>query len=258
MDAPLPQSMEEGRFCLWTCAQDKEGTMLGAISQTVAAWSPLSVFLRLLLATVTGIVIGAERERHNKDAGMKTHVLVCLGSALCMVVSQYMQESGMGSLDMARIGASVVSGVGFLGVGTIIVTGTHEVRGLTTAAGLWASACIGLAAGAGYLDGALMALAFVLFTYVILRRIDAHMHLADNEFDLYVELESNRSVKHLLHFLRAMGANYSSLRLKKSAADGDGPIVTMHVKLVPTDDNSRQGVVDAVGDLDYVYYAEDF
>ena len=224
----------------------------------MAAWSPLSVFLRLLLATATGILIGAERERHNKDAGMKTHVLVCLGSALCMVVSQYMQETGMGSLDMSRIGSSVVSGVGFLGVGTIIVTGTHEVRGLTTAAGLWACACIGLAAGIGYLGGALMALGFVLFTYVILRRIDARVHLADKEFDLYAELEHNRSVKHLLHFLRGIGANYDTLRLKKSAADGDGPIVTMHIKIGTTDAISRSEVVEKVQDLDYVYYAEDF
>lgn len=230
---------------------------MGILSETMAAWSPLSVFLRLLVATLSGILIGAERERHNKDAGMKTHVLVCLGSALCMVVSQYIEEAGIGSLDMSRIGSSVVSGVGFLGVGTIIVTGTHEVRGLTTAAGLWACACIGLAAGIGYLDGTLMALAFVLFTYIILRRIDARMNLADREFDLYVELEHNRSVKHLLHFLRGIGANYDTLRLKKSGADGDGPIATMHIKLPATCEHVRSEVVEKVEELDYVYYAED-
>ena len=232
--------------------------VFGIISETIAAWSPLAVFLRMLLATLTGALIGAEREIHNKDAGMKTHVLVCIGSAMCMIVSQYMLEAGIGSLDMSRIGSSVVSGVGFLGVGTIIVTGTHEVRGLTTAAGLWASACIGLAAGIGYLEGTLIALAFVLFTFVILRRIDARMHLANYEFDLYVELETNRSVKHLLHQLRRIGAKYSQLHVRKSAADGDGPLVTMHVELQPAGDLIRADVVSQVEDLDYVYYAEDF
>ncbi len=232
--------------------------MFGVASEVVASWSPLAVFLRLLLATITGIIIGAEREIHNKDAGMKTHVLVCVGAALCMVVSQYIQERGLGNLDMSRIGAQVVSGVGFLGVGTIIVTGTNEVRGLTTAAGLWASACIGLAAGIGFLDGTVLALCFVLFTFVILRRIDARMHLANYEFDLYVELETNRSVKHLLHFLRKIGANYSNLRIKKSAAEGDGPLVTMHIDLDTKGDLVRQTVVEEVNSLDYVYYTEDY
>lgn len=232
--------------------------MFGIASEAVAAWGPLAVFLRLLLATLSGAVIGAERELHNKDAGMKTHVLVCMGAALCMIVSQYIQERGLGSLDMSRIGAQVVSGVGFLGVGTIIVTGTNEVRGLTTAAGLWASACIGLAAGIGFLDGTVIALGFVLFTFIILRRIDAHMHLANYEFDLYVELETNRSVKHLLHHLRRIGANYSNLHIKKSAAEGDGPLVTMHIELDPANDKVRQEVVDEVDALDYVYYTEDY
>ena len=233
--------------------------MFGILTQTVAEWSPVAVFLRLLLATLVGVVIGAERELHNKDAGMKTHVLVCVGSAMCMIVSQYMHVEAMpGSLDTSRIGSAVVSGVGFLGVGTIIVTGTSEVRGLTTAAGLWASACLGLAAGIGYLDGTVIALGFVLFTFVILRRIDAHIHLANKEFDLYVELETNRSVKHLLHHLRRIGANYENLRIKKSAAEGDGPIATMHITVDKSSDATRDSVVEQIDALDYVYYVEDF
>ena len=231
--------------------------MMQALCQTVSSWTPLSVFLRLLLATLVGIAIGAERERHNKDAGMKTHVLVCVGSALCMIVSQYMQEEGLpGTLDTSRIGSSVVSGVGFLGVGTIIVTGTHEVRGLTTAAGLWACACLGLAAGIGYVVGTLMALGFVLFTFIILRRIDARVNLANREFDLYVELDSNRNVKHLLHRMREAGANYSNLRVHKGHADGDGPILTCQIKMDKASELDREGVVDLVDELDYIYYVE--
>lgn len=231
--------------------------MFQSLEQAVGSWSSLAVFLRLLLATLVGIAIGAERERHNKDAGMKTHVLVCVGSALCMIVSQYMAETGM-NLDTSRIGSSVVSGVGFLGVGTIIVTGTHEVRGLTTAAGLWACASLGLAAGIGYLYGTLVALGFVLFTFIILRRIDVHMNLANREFDLYVELDSNRNLKHLLHYMRSIGANYDNFRVKKSAADGDGPVATMHIKLAKGSEQQRSDIVNLIDELDYVYYVEDY
>lgn len=233
--------------------------MLEALVNATGSWGPLSVLLRLLLATLVGISIGAERERHNKDAGMKTHVLVCVGSALCMIVSQYLEVEAMpGTLDTSRIGSSVVSGVGFLGVGTIIVTGTNEVRGLTTAAGLWACACLGLAAGAGFLYGTLLALGFVLFTFIILRRIDARINLANREFDLYVEVNSNRNVKHLLHVLRGANAQYDTLRVSKATAEGDGPVVTMHIKLGKKATITRDDVVSMVDALDYVYYAESY
>lgn len=232
--------------------------MLQSLFDAAGQFTTLGIFLRLGTATLAGILIGIEREAKNKAAGIKTHVLVCVGSALCLIVGQYVYLQNGGGADITRIGSSVVSGVGFLGVGTIIVTGVNEVRGLTTAAGLWASACIGLAAGIGYLEGTLMSLAFVLFTFVILRRIDSRMHLADKEFDLYVELETNRSVKHLLHHMRRIGANYTNLHLKKSVAEGDGPIVTMHIKLNKADELRRQDVVELVDELDYVYYTKDY
>ena len=159
---------------------------------------------------------------------------------------------------MTRIGAQVITGLGFIGAGTIIVTRKHTVKGLTTAAGLWACACLGLAAGTGYLFGTLVALGFVLFTFVIIRRIDRRLNLAGREFDLYIELDTNRNVKHLLHRLRSLGINYSQLRVRKSAAEGDGPLVTMHVTIGRHSDQKRQDIVDIVNDVEYVYYAEDF
>ena len=116
-----------------------------------AAWGAHAVFLRLLIATLVGLAIGIDREFHNKGAGIKTHVLVCIGAAMAMIVSEYvLHQFPDANGDINRIGAQVISGVGFLGVGTILVTGKNEVRGLTTAAGLWACACIGLAAGIGF------------------------------------------------------------------------------------------------------------
>lgn len=124
----------------------------------IKGWSILSVGLRLAFSLVAGTLIGLDRSMKRRGAGIKTHVLVCLGSALVMMTGQFIQLNYEGTIDVARMGAQVISGVGFLGVGTIIVTGHDQVKGLTTAAGLWACACIGLAIGIGFVDGALLAL----------------------------------------------------------------------------------------------------
>jgi len=113
--------------------------------------------VRLFVAAILGAVVGAEREIHGHPAGMRTHLLVCLGSALFTVVSIYgfigvLDPSVQAPVDPSRVAAQIVSGIGFLGAGAILKDG-FTIRGLTTAASLWATAAIGLAAGAG--DGLL-------------------------------------------------------------------------------------------------------
>ena len=173
--------------------------MLHDLIASSGQFTTLGIFLRLGVATLAGFIVGLEREAKNKSAGIKTHVLVCIGSALCLIVGQYVYLQFPGGADITRIGSSVVSGVGFLGVGTIMVTGNREVRGLTTAAGLWACACIGLAAGAGYIEGVLVTLAYVLFTLLVLRHFDQALLRLSKDFDLYVEIDENHNVKHFLH-----------------------------------------------------------
>ncbi|MCC5894715.1 MAG: MgtC/SapB family protein [Alkalibacterium sp.] len=113
-----------------------------------------TITLRVLLAVVVGGIIGLERDLKNHAAGFRTYILVCLGSTMVMMTNQFIFEQyALG--DPARMGAQVISGIGFLGAGTIIVTNNNHVRGLTTAAGLWSAACIGLAIGIGFYEGAL-------------------------------------------------------------------------------------------------------
>lgn len=124
------------------------------------------VILRIVLSTIIGGLIGMEREANNRPAGLRTHVLVSIGSTLIMLISMYGfydLESGMRTGDPARLAAQVVSGIGFLGAGTIIRTGSH-IKGLTTAASLWVCAGIGLAIGNGYYLGGLLTTAIVLLT----------------------------------------------------------------------------------------------
>ena len=127
--------------------------------------SEYEVVLRLVLAAILGGLVGIEREAHNRPAGLRTHILVTVGSALIMLVSMH-GFTGLGG-DPARLAAQVVSGIGFLGAGTIMVQGS-SIHGLTTAASLWVCGCIGLAIGNGYYLGGLITAGIVLFTLVSL------------------------------------------------------------------------------------------
>lgn len=230
--------------------------MLQSLFDAAGQFTTLGIFLRLGTATLAGILIGIEREAKNKAAGIKTHVLVCVGSALCLIVGQYVYLQNGGGADITRIGSSVVSGVGFLGVGTIMVTGNRGVTGLTTAAGLWCCACIGLAAGAGYIEGVLITLLFALFTLVVLRYFDRGLYKLTKEFDLYVEVDENHNIKHLLHELRRMDVEYYNVQLSKSNAPGDGPIVLLSAKVAKV--GQKESVIEAIRDLDYVRFLEDY
>ena len=112
-----------------------------------------SVLLRMLLAVLLGGIIGIEREYKHRPAGIRTHILICLGAAMTTLTSQYLYLEMHYLTDLSRLGAQVIAGIGFLGAGTIIVTRGNRIRGLTTAAGLWASAVVGLALGGGILRG---------------------------------------------------------------------------------------------------------
>ena len=120
----------------------------------------ISLLVRVILCIVLGGILGMERTRKRRPAGMRTYMLVCLGSAAAMMTGIYMYDAYGGGFDPSRIAAQVVTGVGFLGAGTILTTRYHRVKGLTTAAGLWVAACLGLAIGAGwYLGSVVIALA---------------------------------------------------------------------------------------------------
>ena len=123
----------------------------------------LTTLIRTLLAIICAGIIGYDRDVHGAPAGLRTHILVCVGAMLAMTTGTF-AHMYIGGADPTRIGAQVVSGIGFLGAGTIIVIRYNRISGLTTAAGLWASACVGLAIGIGYYEGAIVGCLAILFT----------------------------------------------------------------------------------------------
>lgn len=148
------------------------------------------IILRLVSSIVFGGIIGLEREMKNRPAGLRTYMLVCVGSCLIMMTNQFIyQNSGAG--DPMRLGAQVVSGIGFLGGGTIIVTKHNQIRGLTTAAGLWASAGVGLALGIGFYEGAFIAAIGIFVILTVLHNWEAKAQRKRRILDIYLELDNS-------------------------------------------------------------------
>ena len=154
-----------------------------------------SVTVRMLLAVLCGGIIGIERAYKRRPAGFRTHILICLGAAITTLTSQYLYLNLHYYTDMARLGAQVVAGIGFIGAGTIVVTRQQRVKGLTTAAGLWASAIIGLAIGGGFYEGALLATALVFFAESALSRLEYRILDHVPEINLYMEYADQTSLE---------------------------------------------------------------
>ena len=171
------------------------------------------IVIRILLAIFIGGLLGLERGLKNRPAGLRTYMLVCVGSSLIMMTNQYIYQF-TGSGDPMRLGAQVVSGIGFLGAGTIVVTRRNQIKGLTTAAGLWASAGVGLALGIGFYEGAIIAAIGVYLILAILQRLDSRMHKKIRIIELYIELKTSVPFSVFLEKLREMDMKLESVQFE--------------------------------------------
>lgn len=213
------------------------------------------VVIRLLFATFTGMLIGIERSSKGRVAGVKTHSLVCVGAALVMLTSLYMKVVLNSEGDLARLGAQVISGIGFLGVGTIIVTGRNHVRGLTTAAGLWVCACEGLAIGIGFWQGALVTLIAVMFILRVLYKVDMHMHHYAKSFELYIEFNAATDIRRFMEDVSRQNVSIRSVEVTKSRIDGSRQAA--HVGFEMRRGKDRPDLLEWIRGRDYVLYLEE-
>ncbi len=170
----------------------------------ITDFNTVSVIVRVVLAALAGALVGLEREFHGRAAGLRTHMMVSLGAALTTMLGLYASiELGVAS-DPLRVGAQVISGVGFLGAGTILLRGGgSRITGLTTAAGLWAAASIGLAVGMGFYLGAFLTVAAVLLTFTLVSRVEMLMNRKRLRMAIYLELTSVEAVKPTLDNLKS-------------------------------------------------------
>lgn len=217
-------------------------------------WVWLQIILRLLLAVVCGGVIGMERGRKGRPAGFRTHVLVCLGSSLTVMTNEFMiQKYGTG--DPTRMAAQVVSGIGFLGAGTILVTGRRKIRGLTTAATLWASGCLGLAIGAGFYVASLAGTALIWGVNSLLQRLEEPFMDSARVIFIYLELEDIAAVRHVLDFARERGIRVSDIELMKDEAESSLVGMTASLKLLKAMDHQKlHEELEAVEGVDFLEF----
>lgn len=188
------------------------------------------ILIRCAAAIIVGAVIGSERAKHGRAAGMRTHILVCLGATMTAMTGLYITEiMGMGG-DVSRIAAQVISGVGFLGAGMIVLKSNSVITGLTTAAGVWTTATIGIAIGYGfYLGASIVTLLFIL-AVVLFAKFEKHKK---NVGSLYIEIDDMYKANEIIEKLGTIITNHFSYQIiaPKSAKQGNLGIELMLEKM---------------------------
>ena len=215
----------------------------------------VSILVRVALAMLIGGIIGMERLRKNHPVGSRTYMVVCLAACLVMMTNQYITNI-FDTGDPSRLGAQVISGIGFLGAGTIIVTGNNKIKGLTTAAGLWSAACIGLAIGIGFYEGAIAVGAVLLFIMTVFKDIERKIIKDSRALRLYVNVESNESLNNMITECHNRKIRVDDIQVSKPRQGTTGGIVVfLTVRLEKK--QSHTELIHQLSKLDGILYIEE-
>lgn len=194
----------------------------------LSEWTGLNIIIRMVAAVVLGAVIGIDRGAKRRGGGARTDAAVCLGAAMVVMTGQYMEMRYHGATDVARMASQVVSGVGFLGAGSIIVS-QHKVKGLTSAAGIWVCACIGLAVGIGFVDGAVLATLILLAALHLLPMVEEKVYKHSKYRILRIEAAEGRTSVELMRRLKADGCIVDLFEVDRAGTSTDSFIITATV-----------------------------
>ena len=214
----------------------------------------VSLIFRIILAAIAGGLIGMERESHGRAAGLRTHMLVAVGAALTATIGVHlsleMAQNGINS-DVQRTGAQVMSGIGFLGAGTILLKkGSSTITGLTTAAGLWTTAAIGLAVGYGFYIGAIAAVVVVLLSFTLVSRLEYRMNRNRQRIFVYMELDSVDAVSGMLQTLteqyHSLETRVTPPRSGTASHVGVEALLRLPYKVSPAEKLQRLGTLEHV------------
>lgn len=180
----------------------------------------LAIVVRITVSVILGGIIGLDRGLKNRPAGLRTYMLVSVGSCLIMLTNQYVNQV-FATGDPVRMGAQVVSGIGFLGAGTIVVTRRNQIKGLTTAAGLWAAAAVGLAIGVGLYEAGILSGLVIFLVLSLVHRWDSQMRKTSKVMEIYVEL-SKINLGDFMRKIREMELEIDDVRTERDGAFEEG------------------------------------
>lgn len=217
-------------------------------------FNTVSVFLRLVLTLLLSGLVGYERERHGHAAGFRTHILVGLGASMTMMTGLYVSEALSVGGDPLRIAAQVVSGIGFMGAGTIMVTNRRVVRGLTTAAGLWSTAAIGLAVGCGFYVGAVMCTLIVLLVMSGLKNIDRRLFFKKPALNIYFEITGPEAINSVIKKLETMALQPSLVSVKPPLS-GHSPSIGIECTVSSPVRRTSDEIIALITSCDEVIFA---
>ncbi|MBQ7469377.1 MAG: MgtC/SapB family protein [Pseudobutyrivibrio sp.] len=230
--------------------------MLMQLLNDLQSMSEGAVVIRLAIATLFGSLIGWERLVRHHSAGIKTFALVSLGSAVATVLNLYLAMMPGVDADVSRIPAGVVSGIGFLGAGTILVTGRQQIKGLSTAASLWVASCMGMAIGAGYMIVGCSCFLLVLLANIVLYRLSSRVEENSRHMSVYIEVSKSRGVSKLLKAISEAGFEISSM-IKSREKTIQSTDIALIIDIDFDRRRSHQEVINMISDLDYVSYVEE-
>ncbi len=218
--------------------------------------SDIAVAIRLFLATVFGSVVGWERIARHHNAGIKTFALVSLGSAVATALNIYLAILPGLNADVSRIPAGVVSGIGFLGAGTILVTGRKQIKGLSTAATLWVTSCMGMAIGAGYLVVGIVCFLLVAFSNLVLMQFSNHVEQNSRYMSIYIEVSKSHGVTKLTKWMEEQGFVVVSMTKSKEKtlqASDTGLMIDLDFGK----SLNHNGQINMISEQEYVNYVEE-
>lgn len=199
----------------------------------------LGVALRMFFALLCGAVIGFERERDGKEAGLRTHIMVCLGSAMVTATSEYFVLILGLYTDVARLGAQVISGLGFIGAGGIVVTRYRRVKGLTTAAGLWVVGIIGLCCGAGFYEGALLCTVLLYIGMYSIAKLERKYFNQARTVTMFLSYEKKKDLRDIIQYLKDVDVKVTGFYAEREPDNGENPYIFLnlglHRKISPED-----------------------
>ena len=187
----------------------------------------LGMSVRVLLALVCGGLIGIERSGKRRPAGFRTHILICLGATMTTATSQYMYLVMRYPISMSRMGAQVIAGVSFIGAGAIIMTKWRRVRGLTTAAGLWVVAIVGLCCGAGFYEGAAYATFLVLVAEVFFSKLEFRVLRGMREVTVYTEYARPSCLEEIVTRCHMLGVKIVDLEITRKGEDNSCAVLAL-------------------------------
>lgn len=217
--------------------------------------TPLAVAIRIVVAAVVGGLLGLERGMKNRPAGMRTYMLVCVGSCIVMLTNQYVVQILGG--EPTRLAAQVVSGIGFLGAGTIIVTRRNQIKGLTTAAGLWSSAGVGIALGIGFYEAALVGGLAIFCVMTLLQKMDNRVHRKTKTVEVYIEINKDLTLGQLLQTIRERDLEVQDVQ-RESGLETDEAGNRAYIATVKAQKRSHHiEIVEEVRAIDGVVYVEE-